>query len=1013
MSTISVVRRRQQAIINPYSQLQFPRKSRVTKGFHLSSPRKPCGTKEDLRPIKGENLIPSKYPNTTRIARTHSEHDHVTYQSDDGLCNIEDLNIVGERMVQSMNGMELDFPGTGSLFRLHTEATGISFPRIHREYVHNTVGNHFLNQEEYEGDFLHSPTPRCDFEVPMQDDDINTMPTEKRLKAYYIIGQDDANERNDAGVTKKSSAMSYSVASPYAPPTTPFASSPCNNDNFHVDGHRLRCNSNLRINSARDFTPGYVKRTSYCCNKCEMRMTGHESLHIETSSPFYAYQRRSGTNLTPCSPSESTTQLYNFLSCQQTLPASLRYNRICLRYKPWCTLQSQGQTKSSISNDSDEFDTDNDYSDQEMIKQNIFLKEDYGDIHFSLDELENKTNSSVKKTDWKDQVDTYKKEYAPHDIPGYLLTRNRKDEVADETSSSSSNDESEDSESAKPIMPRQKEWCAMWNVKNILPSQLQSDENNEGMVRKTNDFDEVLCHLDLRGCRMAQDQDSADGKNYPGTCFTSLEEPSGDQLHDILVNCADSLKNVLKNADPETTISMEDQSGINLQDVSRRRDLCYEAMTDKRYNRWRRKKKKGRHQKSDELPSGKGSPYTEVKQGNDSPDQEKKEERDSPLIVRNEQSSDSKHSSNLGEASSLRDALKDDKEQLMKDRSLLIHQTDSSLGLPSEKFPEDLQCELTSFPALNDFHYPSRRHYISESSALNNSTVNRSVSSKSPTKLRGSLSYGSPRQTSPEIISRAVSPPLVTMDSGDDEGRITPSSSIHPKWLIPQNTFIPNDMQYPPSYYDSAAKKTIVRVSNSIQEKIYKASSPEITILRSLKTKANKDRPVVTEGSPVKLSLQKKTLSASLKMKKLDETHTDPEKLTLGHLLQSMSSKNRGRLLNPKSLRPMQSPNDKNQEEELKPKVRRAKINTKKTIIEEEKSITRRTCVGDKIPALDQGRPVGQRSNSTPEVKAIKLDSRPVSQIGLSRAFTYSYFQLPQDYKLNNSVIQHRRLSQN
>ena len=41
----------------------------------------------------------------------------------------------------------------------------------------------------------------------------------------------------------------------------------------------------------RDFTPGYVKTVSYCCGKCAERMTCHEALMMETTSPFQSYKK--------------------------------------------------------------------------------------------------------------------------------------------------------------------------------------------------------------------------------------------------------------------------------------------------------------------------------------------------------------------------------------------------------------------------------------------------------------------------------------------------------------------------------------------------------------------------------------------------------------------------------------------------------------------------------------------------------------------------------------------------
>ena len=87
------------------------------------------------------------------------------------------------------------------------------------------------------------------------------------------------------------------------------------------------------IFQSKDFTPGYVKRTKYCCSKCEMRMTGHESLHMETECPFFAYQRQSRMYMTPCGDdNDSSTHLYDFISDHQTIKPNTRYDRICQRY---------------------------------------------------------------------------------------------------------------------------------------------------------------------------------------------------------------------------------------------------------------------------------------------------------------------------------------------------------------------------------------------------------------------------------------------------------------------------------------------------------------------------------------------------------------------------------------------------------------------------------------------------------------------------------------------------------
>ncbi|XP_069142142.1 uncharacterized protein [Argopecten irradians] len=80
---------------------------------------------------------------------------------------------------------------------------------------------------------------------------------------------------------------------PNGPPPTP---SECSISSFKVDGLRIGSMCETRhTQSNRDFNPGYVKRTTYCCDKCAERMTCHESLVLDTRSPFY-YQKFTSTD---------------------------------------------------------------------------------------------------------------------------------------------------------------------------------------------------------------------------------------------------------------------------------------------------------------------------------------------------------------------------------------------------------------------------------------------------------------------------------------------------------------------------------------------------------------------------------------------------------------------------------------------------------------------------------------------------------------------------------------------
>ncbi|XP_061187616.1 uncharacterized protein LOC133195703 [Saccostrea echinata] len=953
--------------LNPCINICLAQRTKITKGFHLISPRKPSS---DLprEPLQGTPLL----------SREGSQvYGHCTTPRHDS----EEVNVTGKYVVNPYNDCEESQQTEQkplTLFGERLDAVGnISSVRVTpllQVRAKNDIRNLRLKDKQIQN--LNTSSPEC---------------------------------------------SSRGFMTPLTPPATPYT--PGADQSFSVDGQHINCEVPSRSASSKDFNPGFIKRPRYCCGKCELRMLEHESLNIETECPFQAYQRQTKSSfcynddvmsrafcseqmIDPYvfykSPWDKQTEHYAPFIRSKSVPTTTCFDPNSIQSPPRNRSPDSVYSSSSTSIDSLQLENEEEtiYPSQKIPEQ---------------EQLEENNNITSSRTTTPYRNTEY------HRNPLYVIPRidgvnNQNEGVIIERSDIRENCSSL-TEFVESGNYQKFHWADSWNVKETrivshcqtsIPSAPQPSVG--GSVAVTgNGFQEIV------------------------TTFSSKEEDlhqqamcSSDDLHNLLQGCVDSLRSIsLRNTAKKASSAPENvlPSQTFFRDLRMPTDICYSPVTDKRYNRWKRTKKKGKNGRKSVMSN---------RSDDESTDEEKEAETKTPPGNRRRQKKAALNmapkfeiSSNDASSEPLSDAVhgsvqSQPEHSLMSSsnelRISLTRQSQKSFECSSSPEDQTVPIQLTSFPALSNYHASIHIGLKNTESYRSTPDIIASVRSTPCEDNNHVTPLSSTPDTDVTVHSRSeVEPPLITKEKSDNR----PSSIISGSPLSSCDSF--STIRSNSRYSNSLAKDTIVRMSYSIGEKIKRSMavvpvSYEKEDINVFKKKEPARKPTqkvgayVVSNSPSKS--QKSTFPSPLHpIPDPDVVRPHLSSLTLNHLLKTMPSKtSAGSSTSNKSL-----PEVTNRSlPDVKSSAVMSIVSSSNENQQEQKKknfgIDRRFCLASKFPAVETRVPKIQ-PKPEPEVPSTQEPRQVItgiSNLDFTPAFTFSLFELPKVYKDNNAMLKRR-----
>ncbi|XP_060076448.1 uncharacterized protein LOC132556075 [Ylistrum balloti] len=999
MSTLSVVERGPPVTPREGSYPQLRNKSKIAKGCHLSSvTRLPVDSSNhsfdpNVCPVRGSSLLcvepsreykaPHNSPrNTIASPRSPSKVEDILPASHEvSPENDRPLSVVGERF-SSLSGM-----ASRAISRVSS-------------YV---------------------PPSRTDTNASFYNKPANDL-------SEITLAYEDSEE-----------------GEPSVPPPTP---SECSISSFKVDGLRIGSVCDTRCTqSNRDFNPGYVKRTNYCCDKCAERMTCHESLVLDSCSAFYPYQKcnridtleRSTSHFTPVSD-----DIHTFLE------SSLSYSVDDEQRRQFSRLWGNGRlvdtTKSSPSPTKLIIPSNSNTGFSSSCSKACVIEQRQDESSDSEDALDDEAELEVTVSDLdnKEPLTVIKCQQAEaSNVIGHpeptAADVERKDHI--EKAPDRSKTKVVDNVQTSGTMTSEREKMSFWSPDWKLPSKLELSQEETVMVSP--------CASRSQHQSGLREQDvivlpSIYVKTKPksGVCRATVTERSSSKTAlseiDRNSNTCDGITPKLQDNLPPAVFDSAKvkqvlQECAEIIDVPKRQllpeitmvpdnsELCYTPIVDKRYNRWKRRRRK--RNKGDE------SGYKTVSPCESSSDENRESMINDSSVLnvklrRRRKLPEEDDFGYQGSSSHPHDLHYDGSCELMS----------SDKDFNSYNFQEDVNTSVCHSNGTIEEHKERIRTVIEQRAkdtlqqeAFNLSSYSGRKEEQNVTSDLGSCLL----QTSQVTITRKPSVAPTPPTRKDEEENLTKSTPKLPCFKAKKPTYARKTMpfQEDQNRYFKPIDRSLVYHAASDGGAVIKLSksnpsgdSPSQSssgLVRIRMDKASKERLLLSRMARHKVVtgnlLPRKRPVSEVKLPSSSSTNGAIPQLSLNHLLQTIPnhSTSKNKLVEDNDT-PKKQGNITNVKESpaLAPEVvglqKKHEGSPTDTSKKELKRSPKRKCSFAKKPLLDMMNKAYFREIEL-KVKNRDIERvRNVSSLSFTPSFSYSLFELPEIYKKYNKDIENR-----
>ncbi|XP_033744614.1 uncharacterized protein LOC117330443 [Pecten maximus] len=828
---------------------------------------------------------------------------------------------------------------------------------------------------------------------------------------------------------------------PSGPPPTP---SECSISSFKVDGLRIGSVCGTRCTqSNRDFNPGYVKRATYCCDKCAERMTCHESMVLDASSPFYAYQKCMSTDALGRCTSHYTPvsdNIHTFLESSQSCSMDDEQRRQVSRL--WGSERHVNSVKPSSAPMTEE-NTDINNTGYSSSCEACVIERQQDDSSDSEGVLgdEPELEVTVSDLDNKEPLIKTKCPKEINQIPGQPAPETNVDkETKEQTEDTSGVSKTPviDHVQLPEIGEGEKEkktsfWSPDWRP--LSPAKQSQDEGHMASPCASKS-----CHKDSGREQDAITLPSICVKTNPksGVSRTTEKESSKLTLNEIDRNsntCDGTTPKLQENLGPpvfdNAKVQQVLQECADIIDVPKRQflpelatvpdnsELCYTAIVDKRYNRWKRRRRKRN--------KGEESGYKTV----------------SPC----ESSSDENRENILNESPIINVKLRR-RRRLPEEDDFGYHGSNSH---PHE-LHYDGSCELMS--SDKDFNSYSLQEDNTTSGNHSNSTIEEhkerrrtAIEQRAKDTLQqevfhgGSYSGRKEEQTSDlgnallqatqVTISRKPNITPSVTSKIEEEENLTKTTPKLPCFKAKKQSYARKAFPFQEDqnryfkpidrslvYHAASDSGAVVKLSNSNPSGDSSGQSSS-GLVRIRMDKASKERLLLSRMARHKVEprnlLPRKRPVSEVKLPSTSATNSTISHLSLNHLLQTIPnhSTSKNKLVESNDAPKRQDSNTQNKEPGvLAPEVvglqKKHEGSPTETPKKEQKRSTKRKCTIPKKPLLDMMNKAFFREI---ELKVKNRDSnrlRNVSSLSFTPSFSYSLFELPEIYRKYNKDIENR-----
>ncbi|XP_021365228.1 uncharacterized protein LOC110458018 isoform X1 [Mizuhopecten yessoensis] len=817
---------------------------------------------------------------------------------------------------------------------------------------------------------------------------------------------------------------------PNGPPPTP---SECSISSFKVDGLRIgsvcetRC---TQVQSSRDFNPGYVKRVSYCCDKCADRMTCHESLVMDSSSPFYAYQRyTTADNLERCTSHYTpiSDDIHKFL--ESSLSCSLDDEQKRQVSRLWVNKSPEDPVKPSSSPTEEEhLDSCN-----AAYSSSSDVLDEKGEQELTVSDLDNNKKPLVEKK-YNDGV-SHVNLSTPEQTTVDKETKEHMEKTPDRSQTAIINN----------VQPSVKAKCekeepSFWSLDWKPPTQVEpyQDEERMGSPCKSMSYNrDSLREQDVIALP------SINVKTKPKSVLsrTTVAERGGSKLTPNEINsnsntCDDTTPNLQDDKSPtvfdSAKVKQVLQECADIIDVPKRQflpelntvpdsiELCYTPIVDKRYNRWKRRRRKRN--------IGDESGYKTV----------------SPCESSSEENRDNKTNDPPLSNVKLRR-----RRRLPEEDDFGYHGSNSNL----HDLHYDASCEFMS--SDKDFTSYNTQTGVTTSGSNSNGTIEEhkerirtALEQRAKDTLQQEVFHGgsysgreeehgltpdlgnSPLQTTQITIARKSNTPPLPTAKTEEEENLTKSTPKLPLFKAKKTTYARKAMpfQEDPSrfvkpidrslvYHASSDSGAIVKLDNSNPSGDSHGQSPS-GLFRVRMDKSSKERLLLSRMARHKVVagnlIPRKRPVSEVKLPSSSATNRNISNLSLNHLLQTIpkQSTSKNKLVEGNNAAKKQDNSHKKEPGVLAPEVvglqKRTEDSTVETAKKELKRSRKKKFTFPKKPLLDMMNKAYFR-----EIER-KLKNREINRLGnvsslsFTPSFSYSLFELPEIYKKYNKEIESR-----